>query len=379
MQILVSAPSGIEGVLKREIYNLIKVDAPSYNGRVLFEGDIKTVAKLNLHLRTASRVFIKLGDFKAQTFDELFDGISKIDFENYIDKCGKIEVYGSSIESKLSSVQACASIIKKAICKRLISKYNSELLETGERYKIEFILRRDYLTISLDTSGESLNKRGYRKELIGDAPLKENVAAALIMLSVWNKNRPLADLFCGSGTIPIEACLIARNIAPGLNRDFDFLHYKKFDLSFFEDMKREAVNSIDTDSKLTIYAYDIEKSQISLARKHAEKAGVLGDIHFQTADMRTFSTKISNGVIISNPPYGERLLTRKEIVNLYRDYFKVYLSLNNWSNYTLTSVTDFEKLVGKRADKRRRIYNGKLDCTYYQILGKKPENNGEKL
>ncbi len=376
MQIAVSAPSGIEGVLKREIYKLTGVDAPSHNGRIVVEGDIERVALFNLHLRTASRVFIKLGDFKAQTFDELFDGVYNIDFENYIDKNGKIEVYGSSIESKLTSVQASASIIKKAICKRLISKYNQELNEGGERYKIEFVLRRDYVTISLDTSGESLNKRGYRKELIGDAPLKENVAAALILLSVWNKNRALADLFCGSGTIPIEAAMLAKNIAPGLYRDFDFLHYKKFDLSFFERMKACALENIDSSCKLTIYAYDIDKSQISLARKHAEKAGVIDCIHFQTGDMRDFSSKIPNGVIITNPPYGERLLGRKEVVSLYRDFGKVYNSLNNWSCYTLTSVTDFEKLFNKRATKKRRVYNGKLDCTYYQILGKKPENNG---
>ena len=379
MQITVSAPSGLEGVVKREIYKLTGLDSTAINGRVEVSGDLKTVALFNLHLRTASRVFIKLGSFKAQTFDELFDGISKIDFENYIDKKGKIEVYGSSIESKLTSVQACASIIKKAICKRLISKYDTELTESGERYKIEFILRRDYCIISLDTSGESLNKRGYRKELIGDAPLKENVAAALILLSVWNKTRPLADLFCGSGTIPIEGALIAKNIAPGLYRDFDFLRYKKFDLSFWEDMKKNAINSIDNETELKIYAFDIEESQIRLARKHAEKAGVLDAIHFQRADMREFSSKLRDGVIITNPPYGERLLDRKTIVSLYRDYGEVYSKLNNWSAYTLTSVTDFERLFRKKANKKRKIYNGKLECNYFSVLGEKPEKTDKKF
>ena len=379
MQITVSAPSGLEGVVKREIYKLTGLDSTAINGRVEVSGDLKTVALFNLHLRTASRVFIKLGSFKAQTFDELFDGVSLIDFENYIDKKGKIEVYGSSIESKLTSVQACASIIKKAICKRLISKYNTELTESGERYKIEFILRRDYCIISLDTSGESLNKRGYRKELIGDAPLKENVAAALILLSVWNKTRPLADLFCGSGTIPIEGALIAKNIAPGLYRDFDFLRYKKFDLSFWEDMKNDAINSIDNETELKIYAFDIEESQIRLARKHAEKAGVLDAIHFQRADMREFSSKLKDGVIITNPPYGERLLDRKTIVSLYRDYGEVYSKLNNWSAYTLTSVTDFERLFRKKANKKRKIYNGKLECNYFSVLGEKPEKTDKKF
>ncbi|MBR2377543.1 MAG: class I SAM-dependent RNA methyltransferase [Clostridia bacterium] len=379
MQITVSAPSGLEGVVKREIYKLTGLDSTAINGRVEVSGDLKTVALFNLHLRTASRVFIKLGSFKAQTFDELFDGVSLIDFENYIDKKGKIEVYGSSIESKLTSVQACASIIKKAICKRLISKYDTELTESGERYKIEFILRRDYCIISLDTSGESLNKRGYRKELIGDAPLKENVAAALILLSVWNKSRPLADLFCGSGTIPIEGALIAKNIAPGLYRDFDFLRYKKFDLSFWEDMKKNAINSIDNETELKIYAFDIEESQIRLARKHAEKAGVLDAIHFQRADMREFSSRLKDGVIITNPPYGERLLDRKTIVSLYRDYGEVYSKLNNWSAYTLTSVTDFERLFRKKANKKRKIYNGKLECNYFSVLGEKPEKTDKKF
>ena len=379
MQIAVSAPSGLEGVVKREIFKLTREDAPALNGRIVVEGDIEKVALFNLHLRSASRVFIKLGAFKAQSFDELFDGTIGIDFENYVDKNGKIEVYGSSIESKLTSVQASASIIKKAICKRLISHYKCELNESAERYKIEFIIRRDFVIISLDTSGESLNKRGYRKELIGDAPLKENVAAALIMLSVWNKSRPLADLFCGSGTIPIEAAMIAKNIAPGLYRDFDFLQYKKFDLSFYDKLKQDAYNAINNDLDVKIYAFDIEESQIRLARKHAEKAGVLDLIHFQRADMRDFSSKLTNGVIITNPPYGERLLNRKEIVNLYRDYGKVYASLIDWSAYTLTSVSDFERLFLKKADKKRRIYNGKLDCTYYQVLAKKPINNSKKF
>ncbi len=374
MQISVSAPSGLEGVLKREIYKLVGEDAPALNGRLTIEGDIERVALFNLHLRTASRVFIKLGEFKAQTFDELFDGVSKIDFENYIDKNGKIEVYGSAIESKLNSVQASASIIKKAICNRLINHYKCELTENAERYKIEFIIRRDFVTISLDTSGESLNKRGYRKELIGDAPLKENVAAALILLSVWNKTRPLADLFCGSGTIPIEAGLIAKNIAPGLYRDFDFVYYKKFDTSFFDKMKEEAKAQIAKDCAVKIFGFDIEESQIKLSRIHAEKAGVGDIIHFQRADMKDFSSKLKNGVIISNPPYGERLLDRKAIVSLYREFGNVYKKLNNWSCYTLTSVTDFERLFLKKANKKRKIYNGKLECTYYQILGEKPKN-----
>lgn len=373
MKIAVSAPAGLEGVTKRELYKLLGVDATALNGRLVFDGDIETVAKCNLFLRTASRVFIVLGGFKAQTFDELFDGVTNIPFEDYIDLNGKIEVYGSAIESKLMAVSACSSIIKKAICKRLSN--GKDLLENGERYKIEYVIRRDYVTISLDTSGEGLHKRGYRKELIGDAPLKENVASALVQLSVWRENRVLVDLFCGSGTIPIEAGMIAKNIAPGKFRDFDFLHYKKFDTSFYEEMKQTAIANEKPCEDVKIYGFDIDEKQVNISRKHAKQAGVGDIIHFQRADMRDFSTKARYGVIISNPPYGERLLTRKEIVSLYRDLGEKFKSLNDFSMYVLTSVTDFEKLVKKPADKKRKIYNGKLECTYYTMLGAKPQKD----
>lgn len=373
MNISISAPSGLEGVTKREIYNLTGENLTAINGRLITEGDIKKVALFNLNLRTASRVFIVIGSFKATTFDELYNNVASLNFEDYISKDGKILVYGSAIESKLMSVSASASIIKKAICTRLSKKYNSVLSESEERYKIEFVIRRDYVTISLDTSGEGLNKRGYRRENIGDAPLKENVAAALIMLTVWNKSKPMVDLFCGSGTFPIECALIAKNVAPGLYRDFDFLHYKTFDTSFYQDMINEAKSKIDDSNDFKIMGFDIEESQIKLARKHAEKAGVLEVIHFQRADMRDFSSKLKNGVIISNPPYGERLLDRKEIVKLYKDYGKLYQSLQDWSAYTLTSVSDFERLFNKKATKRRKIYNGKLECCFYSVLGAKPQ------
>ena len=373
MKIAVSAPSGLEGVTKRELYKLLGVDAVAINGRLCFDGDITAVAKCNLFLRTASRVFIVIGSFKAQTFDELFDGVANTPFEEYVDINGKIEVFGSAIESKLMAVSACSSIIKKAICKRLTKSDNKQLTESGERYKIEYVIRRDYVVISLDTSGEGLHKRGYRKELVGDAPLKENVAAALIQLSVWRENRTLVDLFCGSGTIPIEAGLMAKNVAPGKNRDFDFLHFKKFDTSFYENMKAEAISNEKECDGVKIYGFDIDEKQVNISRKHAKLAGVDDIIHFQRADMREFSSKQKYGVIITNPPYGERLLTRKEIVSLYRDLGEKYKSLNDFSMYVLTGVTDFERLIKKTADKKRKIYNGKLECTYYTLLGKKPE------
>ena len=375
MKISVSAPAGLEGVTKRELYNLIKVDASAINGRLQFDGDIKTVAFLNLHMRTASRVYIVIGSFKVSNFDDLFDGVKNLNFEDYVSDIGQINVYGTAVESTLMSTSACASIIKKAICTRLESVYKKPLLESGERYRIEFNLRRDYLTISLDTSGEGLHKRGYRKNASGDAPLKENVAGALLSLSVWNKSKPFADLFCGSGTLPIECAMKAKNIPAGLNRDFDFLHYKNFDLSFYSQMLESAKSQIDNNYQGEIFACDIDAKQIERAKYHARLAGVGEIINFKVQDMREFSSTTPYGVIVTNPPYGERLLTRNEIVSLYKDYGKTYQKLDKWSAYTLTSVTDFERLFGKKALKKRKVFNGKLECWFYQVMGEKPQKN----
>ncbi len=370
MKILVSAPAGLEGVTKRELYKLLKVDAKSINGRLSFEGDILNVALCNLHLRTASRVFIEIGAFKVQTFDELFDGIKQLNFEKYIHKNGKIEVFGSSIESKLSATTACASVIKKAICTRLENYYKTSLDESGERYKIEFVIRRDYITICLDTSGEGLHKRGYRK-LVGEAPLKENVAAALLDLTFWKGDKPLVDVFCGSGTILIEACLMARNIPSGLNRDFDFLHYKNFDTSFFNDLKQEAISKITDGKDLKLIGFDIDENQLRLARLHAKNAGVLENIHFQQGDMRNFQSRFNSGVIVCNPPYGERLMDASSVNKLYKDFGKMFDALNGWECHVLTPVITFERAFSKTANKKRKVYSGKLPCNFYSFFSKK--------
>ena len=371
MKITVSAPSGLEGVVKRELYKLTGKDSQAINGRLTIDGDIKTVATLNLNLRTASRVYITLGSFKAENFDELFDNISKLDFENYLDKTSKITVYSDIFEAKLNSIQAVSSVCKKAICNRLERFYGSKLNESGFNHKIEISIRRDFVTVNLNTSGEPLHKRGYRTS-VGDAPIKENVASCLLDLSVWNKSKPLVDLFCGSGTILIEAGLIVKNIPAGINRDFDFLHFEKFDISFYEQMLTEARQNIQSPNAVTLIGYDIEESQVKLARAHAKKAGVSDIVRFEVKDMREFTSSESYGVIVTNPPYGERISDRNQIVNLYRDFGKVYKSLDNWSAFTITPVTDFERLFGKKADKKRKIYNGRLECTYYSILGAKP-------
>lgn len=374
MEICVTSASGIEAVTKRELYKIIgKEDLSAINGRIKFEGDESDVVKCNLNLRTGNRVEIVLGGFKAETFDDLFDGVKSIPFEEYIDRDGKIIVSAKSVQSKLFAYSAIQSVSKKAICERLCKKYGvNELNESGARYKIEVAALKDYVTVTLDTSGDGLHRRGYRG-LVGEAPLKETLAAALVELSVWNKLRPLADLFCGTGTIPIEACMIALNIPAGLNRGFDFQNWKCFDKKIFDRAAEEAKANIVTDADLRIGGFDIDDKQLKLARKHAELAGVDKYIHFQRADMRDFSSRFSHGVIISNPPYGERLSDRKEVEKLYRDYGKKVASLDDWCAYTLTPVDDFERLFGKKADKKRKIYNGKIECCYYSHLAPPPK------
>lgn len=374
MEICVTSASGIEAVTKRELYKIIgKEDLSAINGRIKFEGDESDVAKCNLNLRTGNRVEIVLGGFKAETFDDLFDGVKSIPFEEYIDRDGKIIVSAKSVQSKLFAYSAIQSVSKKAICERLCKKYGvNELNESGARYKIEVAALKDYVTVTLDTSGDGLHRRGYRG-LVGEAPLKETLAAALVELSVWNKTRPFADLFCGTGTIPIEACMIALNIPAGLNRSFDFQNWKRFDKKIFDRAAEEAKANIVTDADLRISGFDIDDKQLKLARKHAELAGVDKYIHFQRADMRDFSSRFSHGVIISNPPYGERLSDRKEVEKLYRDYGKKVASLVDWCAYTLTPVDDFERLFGKKADKKRKIYNGKIECCYYSHLALPPK------
>lgn len=373
MELKVTSASGIEAVTKRELYKLTGNEKlVAINGGIKLDGDENTVALLNLYLRTANRVEIVLGEFKAETFDDLFDGIKNIPFENFIDKNGAIIVSAKSVNSKLFAYSAIQSISKKAICERLCKKYGvTELPESGARYKIETAIVKDFVTVTLDTSGDGLHRRGYRG-LVGEAPLKETLAAALIDLTVWNKIRPLADLFCGSGTIPIEAARIALNIPSGIDRDFDFLHWQNFK-SDFKVIKEKAESEIDYATEVRISGFDIDEKQLDLARKHAKLARVDKFIHFQRADMRDFSSRYAHGVIISNPPYGERLSERKEVEKLYRDYGKVVARLDDWCAYTLTSVDDFERLFGKKADKTRKIYNGRLECRFYSHLAPPPK------
>ena len=368
MKIAVATAAGIEAVTKRELNKIGIADAPAINGRIVFDGDLHDIARCNGYLTTASRVYILLASFKARNFDELFDGAESIEWEKFISERGRILIDVKLYESKLHAVSATRAIVKKAMVKRLQKFYKTERLsETDERYRIEVSIFKDYAQICLDTSGESLHRRGYRT-MVGEAQLKETVAAALIDLSVWKPDRPFADLFCGTGTIAIECALKAKKVAPILMRSFDFCEHKYFDGKVFEAVKREAAAQVVENPATPIFASDIDENQLRLCTRHAKAAGVFDMIKIQKADVGEFSSTLKRGIVISNPPYGERLSERDDIEKLYKKLGGVAVANPDWCFYTLTNVTDFERLFGRRADKKRKIFNGRIECCYYSHL-----------
>lgn len=372
-KIAISTGFGLEAVLKRELYQELGVkDAPANGGMVRIEGDEETVARCNLYLRTAERVYIVPAEGEVTTFDQLFVLVSSVRWADLLPQNARIIVNGKSVASTLFGVSACQSITKKAIVVSLQRAYRVEQLpETGPTYQITVSLLKDYATILVDTSGTGLHKRGYR-ELVGEAAIKETMAAGLLLLSIWNKDKPLIDPFCGSGTIPIEAALIARRIAPGLYRNFAFESWPQFAPSLMDDLRKEAEGRIDRTSTLHIAGFDIDPNAIKLCRHHAKRAGVESDVHFQCMDMRQVSSHTPYGVIVTNPPYGERLLTEKEVGKLMQDFSAVFRALPKWSCYVITAFAFMERYFGRKADKNRKLYNGKLECRYYQFMGEKP-------
>ncbi len=370
LNIEVAVASGIEAVVKRELLRLGYEPSGANLGRIEFEGTFEDVLRANVFLRSANRVRIVLSKFKAETFDELFEGVFAMRWQDVLTKDAKIVVDAKSVKSKLFALSAVQSIVKKAIISKLSTVYNCLFNESGAAYCIEAAIVDDVVTVTLDTSGEGLHKRGYRTYL-GDAPIRETLAAAMIQLSVWNPDRPLIDPFCGSGTIPVEASLIGLDIAPGMNRNFaceQFANAPKVR----EKVQEEALQRIKRDRQLHISGFDINKDAIKLAFKHAERAGVKDNIHFQVQDMRDLSSKYAHGVIITNPPYGERLMKEDELKALYRDFGKVTAKLDEWCVYAITSYRAFEKYFGRRADKVRKLYNSELECNFYQYLASPP-------
>lgn len=372
--LLVPCHFGLEAVLKREIYDLGYEITKVEDGRVTFEGDEEAVCRANIFLRTAERVMIQVGRFKATTFEELFQGIKNLPWEEYIPEDGKFWVKkASSINSKLFSPSDIQSIAKKAMVERMKQKYHKEWFkEDGAAYPVRIFLLKDEVTVALDTSGDSLHKRGYRT-MTSKAPLTETLAASLIMLTPWRKDRILVDPFCGSGTFPIEAAMIAANIAPGMNRDFTAEEWTNMiDRKLWYEYVKEAEDMIDTTVKVDIQGYDIDGDVIKAARENAKRAGVEHMIHFQQRAVADLSHPKKYGFIITNPPYGERLEDKADLPELYTQIGQAYQRLDSWSMFLITSYTETEKYIGRKADKNRKIYNGMLKTYFYQFLGPKP-------
>ncbi|MBQ8084611.1 MAG: class I SAM-dependent RNA methyltransferase [Lachnospiraceae bacterium] len=374
LELIAPCHFGLEAVLKREITDIGLEIVEVSDGRVTFKGDVSAIAKANIFVRTAERILIKVGSFHAETFDELFEGTKALPWDEFLPDDGKFWVTKATTnKSKLFSGSDIQSIVKKAIVEKLKKIYRIGWFEeSGAEYPIRVFILKDEVTIALDTSGVSLHKRGYR-QLVGTAPISETLAAALIMLTPWNKDRYLIDPFCGSGTFPIEAAMIGANIAPGMNREFTAEKWKNLiPKKIWYDVITEAEDNIIRDVKMSIQGYDIDGAIIKCAMKNAIDAGVDEYIHFQQRDMRQLSSPKKYGFIITNPPYGERLEDKKELPALYKDMGKAFDSLDTWSKFIITSYEEAEKYLGRKATKNRKIYNGMIKSYYYQYMGPRP-------
>ena len=365
---------GMEAVLKREIYDLGYDVTLVEDGRVTFIGDAEAIARANIFLRTAERILLCFARFKATSFEELFQGVKAVAWEDYIPKNGKFWVKkASTAKSKLFSSSDIQSIVKKAMVERLKEHYHIEWFsEDGDEFPFRIFIYKDEVTVALDTTGESLHKRGYRK-MTPKAPVSETLAAAMIMLTPWNKDRILVDPFCGSGTIPIEAAMIGANIAPGMNREFTAEAWKYIvPQKDWYDAVTEASDLICPDVNMDIQGYDIDGEVIRYARENAKLAGVDKMIHFQQRPVADLSHPKKYGFIITNPPYGERLEEKEALPKLYKEFGQALSGLDAWSCYILTSYEDTERYIGRKADKNRKIYNGMIKAYIYQFLGPKP-------
>ena len=365
---------GLESVLKREIQDLGYEIAQVEDGRVTFRGGMDAICRANIFLRTAERILLKVGSFRAVTFDELFERTREIPWEAYIPEDGKFWVTkAASVKSRLFSPSDIQSIMKKAMVERLKEKYHTQWFqETGASYPVRVFLMKDVVTVGIDTTGVSLHKRGYRPAA-GKAPIAENLAAALIMLTPWKRDRILVDPFCGSGTFPIEAAMMAANIAPGMNRSFTAetwtnLVAKKVWYEAVNEAQDLITDNIETD----IQGYDADPEVLRTARRNAENAGVAHLIHFQQREVKDLNHPRKYGFIITNPPYGERLEEKSALPRIYRDFGEAFRRLDSWSAYMITSYDDAERYFGRKAEKNRKIYNGMIRTYFYQFPGPKP-------
>lgn len=378
MQLLIPVAAGLESVVKRQLFSLGFSRAPAFNGRIETEGDWTAVARLNVFLRSGERVLLKLAEFPAVTFDELYDRFYEISWEDWLRVDSRILMDGKSAQSALAAVKAAGGVAKKAILRRLADHKRTgrqTFPETGPRTVVNFSVLRDRVTVALDTSGDGLHKRGYRS-LAYTAPLKETLAAALIDLSLFHPDadpeKTFADVFCGSGTLPIEAAMKALCIAPGVSRSFDFESWDCVPAGVADRAREEARDGEKRERKVRIFGSDISPEAISIASYHARRAGVAGKIQFSVADMQAFQSAVPYGVMISNPPYGERLSDEKSVRDLYAGFGRMFRALPDWSAYVLTSRPDFERWFGARADRKKKLSNANLACGLYTYFGKRP-------
>jgi putative N6-adenine-specific DNA methylase len=363
----------LEAVLAREIRDLGYETTQVEDGRVNFETDEYGICVANLWLRTAERILLKIGEFYAETYDELFENTKKLPWSKWIPKDAEFPVAkASSIKSKLFSTSDIQAIVKKAVVESMKQKHKLDWFpEKGAKYPIHVFLNKDKVVLYLDTTGYALHKRGYREQA-NEAPIKETLAAAMVLLTPWREDRLMIDPFCGSGTLLIEAAMIGLNMAPGLNRDFTAEKWDITPKNLWDKARQEARDKIRTDVNLTLQGYDIDEKALRVARNNARLAGVESHIHFQRRDMKELSSGDQYGFIVTNPPYGERLQDRKSVELLYKDMGKVFAKLDTWSFYIITAHEGFEKLFGRRADKKRKLYNGMLKTDFYQFYGPKP-------
>jgi putative N6-adenine-specific DNA methylase len=371
VQLIATTTFGLETVVKKEVkdlgFNIVSIE----DGKITFESDLAGIARANLWLRSADRVLLKVGEFKALTFEELFQQTKALPWGDWIPQDGKFTVNGKSIKSQLFSISDCQAIVKKAVVEKMKEKYQIDWFEeTGPEYTIQVALLKDIATLTIDTSGAGLHKRGYRKRNV-EAPIKETLAAALVSLSYWNKDRILYDVFCGSGTLPIEAALIGKNIAPGLYRDFASKHWPIIGETIWNEEINKAKEAIN-DAQLTIFASDIDPRAVEIARENAREAGVDAYINFEVKDFRKVDYSKDYSVILSNPPYGERLEDDEQAKKISRDMGQIFNKLDTWSKYIITSVSGFESLYGKKADRERKLFNGTIQVRYYQYYGPRP-------
>ena len=377
LELVATCLFGLERLLGQEIDALGYKRIDTMDGRVTFEGDERAVAAANIRLRFAERVFIKVGSFKAESFEELFEGTRALPWERFVGERDAFPVKGHAIKSTLFSVPDCQSIVKKAVVKRLAEKYgNSWFDEDGAKYQIEFFIFKNIATLMIDTSGVALHKRGYRLEA-GGAPLRETLAAALAAISRPREDVLFWDCFCGSGTIAIEAAMMMTKRAPGLNRQFVGETFDFIPVSIWEEEREKARGEIIYDTEFEVFASDIDEAVLKTAKENAKRAGVYDIISFFIKDARKIKKLDRRGTIVCNPPYGERLMTPKEVEELYREIGKTFSALDPWQIYILTSAENFESLYGRRADNIRKLYNGMIPCSLYQYF--KPRNERQSF